>query len=61
MDEFIDALMNLIEVKTERDKAFADCDSSWGYYGFHEDEKLAEAQERFSKAFKAMVKKEGAL
>ena len=55
MDEFIDALMNLIEVKTERDKALNDCDSSWGYYGFHEEETLKAAKERFSKAFKAMV------
>lgn len=47
MDEFIDALESVIEAKTARDKAFNDCDLSWGYSGYYEEETLKSAKERF--------------
>ena len=50
MDEMIDALVKLIRLKQERDKAFADCDSSWGYYGYDIEKKLEEAKQRYAKA-----------
>ena len=56
MDELIDALMDLIQVKADRDKAFNDCDHSWGYYGSGREEELQKARNRFSNAFRMAVK-----
>ena len=58
MDELIDALMNLIKVKADRDKAFADCDQSWGYYGSGREEELQNAQTRFGNALKRFIQSE---
>ena len=55
MEELIDALMELIEARAERNKARADCEGSWGYYGHYQEERLEKAQGRFTKAFKAAV------
>ena len=56
-DELIDSLLNLIEVKVDRDKARNDCDCSWGYYGAGREEELSQAKKRFSKAFRGAMEK----
>ena len=55
MEELIDSLINLLEVRADRDKAFSDCDHSWGYFGAGREEELKKAKERFSEAFKKAV------
>ena len=55
MDEMIDALINVIELKRKRDKAFEDCDSSWGHYGYDIERQLEEAKERSAKALKRFI------
>ena len=56
MSEFVDALTDLLETKRETDKAHANCDGSWGYYGFHDEEQLKKAKSRFLKAFRHAVR-----
>jgi len=50
MDELIDSLLDVIQLKTERDKAFESCESSWGYFGHDIESQLQKAKERFGKA-----------
>ncbi len=57
MDEFTDALLELIEAKQDRDKSNADCEGSWGYYGHCQEERLANAKKVFAREFEKMVKK----
>ena len=55
MDELIDALMDIIERKRERDKAYESCESSWGYYGHDIEDKLQKSKERFAKALHKII------
>ena len=55
MDEFTNALMDLIETKTRRDKAFESCENSWGYHGYALEEELTKAQDRFKVAFRDLM------
>ena len=55
MDELIDALMNVIELKRERDKAFEDCDATWGYFGYEIEERLEKAKAKFADALKVVI------
>lgn len=55
LDELTDALLDLIETKNDRNKAMADCDGSWGYYGHEYEEDLRKAKERFAAALKAVL------
>ena len=55
MNKFIEALQAYIEKKIERDKAFADCDHSWGYYGHNLEEELENALKEVEKTFRDAV------
>ena len=57
MDEFTDALLELIEAKQDRDKSNADCEGSWGYYGHYQEERLSIAKESFRESLMNLIRR----
>ena len=55
MKELTRALERFLEAKTEYDKAFNDCEGTWGYYGQYYEEQLEKAEKAFSDAFVSAV------
>ncbi len=58
MEKLLEALSRVQKLQTERDKAFADCDHSWGYYGYDMEDKLKTAQSEFAVALKEVINAE---
>ena len=55
MKELIELLTELIAIKAERDKAFAECDCSWGYHGYALEEKLKKAEEEAAQKLNEII------
>ncbi len=55
MKELIESLKEAIKLQAKRDKAFSDCDGSWGYYGYHIEEELKIAHVRCKKAINNII------
>lgn len=55
MNELTLAIANLIEAKTERDRAWKSCDASWGYFGQRYEDNLRKAEEEFQSELMKLI------
>ena len=56
LEDFVGALMCVIEAQSKHDKALADYTGfSWAYHGRYEKKQIEEAQDRFKDALRDVV------
>ncbi len=57
MESLTNALITLVKIKHKRDKAFNNCEGSWGYFGYNLEEELKKAEEEFDLELNKIIDK----